>query len=72
MESRALDIEGMSCGHCVARVAKTLGALKGVAVEDVKVGSAKITYDPRETSLEQIARALDEIGFALRADAGRT
>jgi copper chaperone len=67
MESRTIEIEGMSCGHCVARVSSTLEALRGVAVEDVRVGSARISFDSHQTTLEQIGKALDAIGFKLTA-----
>lgn len=69
MDSHTLVIDGMSCGHCVARVARTLASLPTVSVEDVQVGSARITFDPERLSVAQIAEALDGIGFTLR-DAG--
>jgi copper chaperone len=66
METRTMEIEGMSCGHCVARVEKALAALPGVTVEQVTVGSARVAIDPRQTSLEQIAQAIDDAGYTLR------
>jgi len=68
VEHRTLEIDGMSCGHCVARVGKTLAALPGVSVEDVQVGSARIEFDPSRLSLQQIGQALDDVGFNLRLE----
>lgn len=66
MERMALSITGMSCGHCVARVQKALGALDGVTVEHVEVGAAKLSYDPEKVTGERITRAVDDLGFAAR------
>jgi len=62
---QALTITGMSCGHCVARVKKTLEAQPGVEVHDVQVGSADITL-PDVPTLDVIVAALDDAGFAAR------
>ena len=62
---QSLTITGMSCGHCVARVKKTLEAQPGVAVHDVQVGSAEVTLtDP--TMLDAVIAALDDVGFPAR------
>jgi copper chaperone len=63
MEQARIEIEGMSCGHCVASVKAALGQLGGVEVQEVKVGSATVTYDPR-VQPEQIAAAVDAEGYA--------
>ena len=41
MEHLHLKIDGMSCGHCVARVEKALKKLDGVAVVRVEVGAPR-------------------------------
>ena len=43
MNTITLTLEGMSCGHCVGRVKKTLERLGDVRIEDVQVGTARIT-----------------------------
>ncbi len=63
MEHLNLKIEGMSCGHCVARVEKTLKKLDGVNVNRVDIGSADILYDPARTPLGRIREALDDAGY---------
>lgn len=67
MTTHQLQIEGMSCGHCVARVSRTLQGLDGVVVNDVKIGEATISVDPARVSLAQITAALDDVGFPARA-----
>ena len=65
MEQQALTIEHMSCGHCVARVKKTLEAVPGIAVGDVQIGSARVEVrDPAALALA--LRALEDAGYPAR------
>ena len=41
-EQVTLQIEDMSCGHCVHAVSTALEAHPGVKVEDVKLGEATV------------------------------
>jgi len=63
MEHLNLKIDGMSCGHCVARVEKTLKKLDGVTLNRVDVGSADLFYDPAKASFAKIREALDDAGY---------
>ena len=62
-----LEIEGMSCEHCVAAVTEALGELPGVSVDEVRVGAAHVQYDPGQVSPEQIALAIEDAGYAAHA-----
>lgn len=64
MEQTTIAIQGMSCGHCVAAVKGALGQLDGVEVQEVKVGSAKVAYDPQAVTPERIAQAIEDEGYA--------
>ena len=61
-----LSIEGMHCEGCVRRVTNALGGVEGVQVESVEVGSAKVSFDSNQATPEQIATAVDGIGFRAR------
>jgi copper chaperone CopZ len=63
-----LSIDGMHCGACVRRVTNALTGVEGVQVESVKVGSAKVSFDPKQASSEQITAAVDRIGFTARTE----
>jgi copper ion binding protein len=63
MQHLTLKIDGMSCGHCVARVEKALFKLEGVRVRRVDVGSAEIDYDPDRTPFARIREAIDDAGY---------
>jgi copper chaperone len=64
MEHLTLKIDGMSCGHCVARVEKALMRLDGVHVNRVEVVAAEITYDPAKTPFARFREAIDDAGYA--------
>ena len=66
MEQTTIVIEGMSCGHCVASVKGALGRLAGVEVQEVKVGSATVAYDPRALTATHIPLAIEAEGYAAR------
>jgi copper chaperone CopZ len=58
-----LSIEGMHCGGCVRRVTVALQGVEGVKVGSVEVGSARMAFDPNQASAEEIAAAVNRIGF---------
>ena len=59
-----LEIEGMSCNHCVRAVQGALESLPGLRVEEVKVGSAVVEIDD-PGQLERIRSTLEEEGYHL-------
>lgn len=67
MSNLNLEIEGMTCGHCVAAVKKALDAVAGATVENVKVGSASVAYDPTVTSVDAIKNAVRDAGYEISA-----
>jgi copper chaperone len=66
MEQARIEIEGMSCGHCVASVKSALEGLGGVDVREVTLGSATVGYDPRVVRPEQIEAAVGAEGYSAR------
>ena len=59
-----LSIEGMHCEGCVRRVTAALRGVKGVEPDSVEVGSAQVSFDPDRASAEEIASAVNRIGFS--------
>ncbi|HYE60718.1 MAG TPA: heavy-metal-associated domain-containing protein [Phycisphaerales bacterium] len=55
--TRTLTIDGMTCGHCVSRVTRTLSGIPGLTVVDVQVGSATV----RAASEDALKQAVDEL-----------
>jgi len=63
MERLELHIDGMSCDHCVRAVRNALQQVNGVTVEQVKVGSATVTYDPARATRQEIVEAVNDEGY---------
>lgn len=61
-----LQIEGMHCGACVARVRKALDSVPSVQTRDVQVGSADLSYDPATVVEDAILAAVRKAGFEPR------
>ena len=64
--TKTLIVEGMSCGHCTARVQKALEALDGVSVVEMSLEekSAVVTLDkdiPDETLKDAVEKADYEV-----------
>jgi copper chaperone CopZ len=66
MEKLTLEIDGMSCGHCVGAVRRALEGIDGVQVESVRVGEASVQYDPRTVTTDAIASAIADEGYQPR------
>ncbi len=64
-KQETLQIEGMSCGHCVKAVQGTLEALEGIEVHAVEIGSAQISYDPAAADPTGIVEAIEEAGYTV-------
>ena len=65
MATTTLTIQGMTCGGCVKSVTNALQREAGVEKVDVVLeqGKATIDYDPAQTSPQQLAEVVDDIGF---------
>lgn len=60
-----IPIDGMSCGACAARVRKTLRAMNGVAdvAVDLEHRNARVKYVAAKTSPDQLAAAINSLGY---------
>lgn len=61
-----LQVEGMSCGHCVRAVTKAIQALDKAAKVDVDLAAKRVVA---ETTLPRadLVRAVEEEGFSVKA-----
>ena len=57
-----IEIEGMSCGHCVMAVRKELSHLP-LNIKEVQIGSAEVEYDESKIDLSKIYAAIREAGY---------
>jgi len=65
MKNITLNVEGMSCSHCVNAVTKAVTALEGVSGINVDLEGKTVTvdYDADQVSLEGIKEAIEEEGY---------
>ncbi|MEK4486271.1 copper chaperone CopZ [Psychrobacillus sp. FSL H8-0484] len=60
-----LNVQGMSCGHCVNAVESNVGKLDGV--EQVKVnlesGKVDVSFDDEKVTVEKIKDTIDDQGY---------
>jgi Cu+-exporting ATPase len=61
-----LDLDGLHCASCVARVERALTATPGVRAARVNLaaGQAHVTYAPQRTDPQALARAVAAAGYA--------
>lgn len=60
-----MKVEGMSCGHCSARVEEALNALAGVTAEvDLKKKTAYVTLEG-EASDDMLKKAVEDAGYSV-------
>ena len=65
METTTLRINGMTCGGCVASVARVLRAVPGVAEAEVTLtpGAATVTFDAARTNVPALRVAVEAAGY---------
>ncbi len=65
MAKTTLKIQGMTCNHCVMRVAKALKTVPGVqdAQVDLQKGEASVTYDDSKVAKDKLSFAVVEAGY---------
>ena len=63
MIEKTLQIKGMSCGHCSARVEKVLNSIEGVEAKvNLETNSAKLSLS-KDVSYETLKSSVDNIGY---------
>ncbi|UKS66390.1 copper chaperone CopZ [Rossellomorea marisflavi] len=65
MEHITLNVQGMSCNHCVNAIEKNVGGLYGVKKVNVSLADAKVEvdYDNAVVSLDEIKETIDDQGY---------
>ncbi|MFQ5587410.1 MAG: heavy-metal-associated domain-containing protein [Nitrospiria bacterium] len=61
MQKTIIDIEGMTCDHCVRAVAQVLEGIESVSDVSVSLSekTARLTYDEGKTTLSEITQAIE-------------
>jgi len=59
-----LRIDGMHCGACVRRVSQALASTPGIAVDEVRVGAARVNASDGPAAAHAAIAALARAGYA--------
>jgi copper chaperone CopZ len=60
-----LEIQGMSCVHCVRAVVTGLGGIPGITGADVTIGRAVVDHGPHVT-LARLREAVEMAGYSVK------
>ncbi|ATO48882.1 copper chaperone CopZ [Brevibacillus laterosporus] len=65
MENVVLQVQGMSCNHCVQAIEKAVGSLAGVASVKVRLSEAEVdvAFDSAKITVEAIKETIDDQGY---------
>lgn len=65
MQEITLQVQGMSCGHCVNAIETSVGQLTGVNEVKVDLEAAKVVvaFDATQTSQQVIVNEIEEQGY---------
>lgn len=60
-----LEIDGMSCVHCVRAVVTGLGGVPGITGADVSIGRAVVDHNPHVTPA-RLREAIEVAGYTVK------
>jgi len=68
MKTSTLNVEGMSCNHCVMAIKKTVGAIQGVESVDVNLeGGTVVAQHGDGVNMEQLKEAIQGAGYDVKS-----
>lgn len=66
MNTIILNVEGMSCGHCVSVVEGALNALDIVGKVDLETKTVTVEFDEEKVSLDSIKSTIEDQGYEVK------
>jgi copper chaperone len=67
MQKTVLNVEGMSCQHCVRSIEDAMKEIGATGVVDLANKTVTVTYDESKLTLEQVKEAIEEQGYDVRS-----
>ncbi len=61
-----IQIDGMTCQHCVMRVKQAIESLPGIQDVTVEIGTASISFDASVIQQKEIEEAIVTAGYTIR------
>lgn len=66
MADLRIQINGMTCQHCVMRVKQAIESLPGIHDVTVEIGTASISFDASVIQQKEIEEAIVTAGYTIR------
>ncbi|MEK4302948.1 copper chaperone CopZ [Oceanobacillus sp. FSL K6-0251] len=65
MANETIQVQGMSCQHCVSSVEGAVGGLDGVDTVNVRLqeGKVDVAFDEGKVKLNDITEAIEDQGY---------
>ncbi|MCR8656449.1 copper ion binding protein [Paenibacillus endoradicis] len=63
MQNIVLEVEGMSCNHCVNSIESALKELGATGSVDLKANTVTVQFDESKLTLDNIKEAIEEQGY---------
>ena len=65
MANETIQVQGMSCQHCVSSVEGAVGGLDGVDTVNVRLqeGKVDVAFDEGKVKLDDITEAIEDQGY---------
>ena len=63
MQNITLNVEGMSCNHCVKSVEGAVAGLGATGKVDLAAKKVDVTFDETKVTVEQIKEAIEDQGY---------
>lgn len=62
---KQIQVEGMTCGHCVETITKAVRSLEGISQVSVDLDQKQVhvDFDETRTDAQAIASKINEVGF---------
>lgn len=63
-----LEVQGMSCGHCVKSIENSVGAIAGVEKVNVELSTGKVDVEfNHEVDVQTITDTIEDQGYTVGA-----
>lgn len=65
MTHENIQVEGMTCGHCVETVTQAVNSLEGINQVSVDLDQklVRVDFDESRTNLDAVSSKITEVGF---------
>lgn len=63
MTNVTLQVEGMSCQHCVNSIEGALGVLGAKGKVNLSTNTVDVSYDESKITIEQVKETIEEQGY---------